>query len=267
MSLVLYEHPFALYCWKPLIALYERDVPFTARPRRGRPLRARGIVAAGLDSRARGRRRRDRRVIDDRRAPRPPWRRAAAGSHRPRQALQARLWDRMADGYIATPVQTIVADALRPADAKDPYGVAQAHATLDLAYATLDRQLDRRDHDGWLAGDEFTLADCAAAPALHYADVLHPIDRARTCCTGRLLRPGTDAIVGGTRDRGGTPLPPAVSAALAGPRQLSPGAAGRQRVRHRDVRALRAPVGVRLLRVVGLFRHRAPYFAAVSLTA
>jgi hypothetical protein len=77
-------------------------------------------------------------------------------------ALQARLWDRVADGYITTPVQTIVGDALRPRGAKDPHGVSHAHATVDLAYATLDRQLDGRDDEGRLAGDHFTLADCAA---------------------------------------------------------------------------------------------------------
>ena len=97
----------------------------------------------------------------------------------PDEALQARLWDRVADGYVATPVQKIVGDALRPADAKDPHGVSQAHAALDLAYATLDGQLDGRQQNGWLAGDEFTLADCAAVPALHYADVVHRLDRDR----------------------------------------------------------------------------------------
>jgi glutathione S-transferase len=79
------------------------------------------------------------------------------------------------DGYLATPVQTIVGNALRPTDAQDPHGVSQAHATL--AYATLERQLTARAPDGWLAGESFTLADCAAAPALHYADVLDPLDR------------------------------------------------------------------------------------------
>ena len=77
---------------------------------------------------------------------------------------EARLWDRVADGYLTTAVQKIVGDALRPADAKDPHGVSQAHTALELAYATLDRQLNGRDHDGWLAGDDFTLAE--AAPQL-----------------------------------------------------------------------------------------------------
>lgn len=177
MSLVLYQHPFAMYCWKPLIALYERDVPFTADlveadrsalatlwPPASIPV----LVDDGVvvpDSSI---------IVErlDRHGDTPPLIPTA-----PDEALQARLWDRVADGYLTTPVQRIVGDALRPPDAKDPHGVSQAQATLDLAYATLDRQLNGRDHDGWLAGDDFTLADCAAAPALHYADVVHPLDR------------------------------------------------------------------------------------------
>jgi glutathione S-transferase len=177
VSLVLYQHPFAMYCWKALIALYERDVPFTAdlveadrsaladlwQPA-SIPLLVDDSVAVPESS----------IIVEhlDRHGGAPP-----LIPTDPDEALQARLWDRVADGYVTTPVQKIVGDALRPSDAKDPHGVSRAHATLDLAYATLDRQLNGRAHRGWLAGDDFTLADCAAAPALHYADVVHPLDR------------------------------------------------------------------------------------------
>jgi glutathione S-transferase len=177
VSLVLHQHPFAMYCWKPLIALYERDVPFTAdlveadrsalaalwQPASIPVLVDDGVVVP------------ESSIIVERldrhgdAAPLIPTNND--------EALQARLWDRVTDEYVTTPVQRIVGDALRPSDAKDPQGVSQAHATLDLAYATLDRQLTGRGHDAWLASDDFTLADCAAAPALHYADVLHPLDR------------------------------------------------------------------------------------------
>jgi glutathione S-transferase len=177
VSLVLYQHPFAMYCWKPLIALYERDVPFTpdlveADRSALAALWPPASIPVLVD---------DRVVVPessiivehlDRHGDAPPLIPTA-----PDEALQARLWDRVADSDVTTPVQRIVGDALRPPDAKDPHGVSQAQATLDLAYATLDRQLNGRDHDGWLAGDDFTLADCAAAPALHYADVVHPLDR------------------------------------------------------------------------------------------
>jgi glutathione S-transferase len=177
VSLVLHQHPFAMYCWKALIALYERDVPFTAElveadrsalaalwPPASIPVLVDDSVVVSESS----------IIVErlDRHGDAPP-----LIPTDPDEALQARLWDRVADGYVTTPVQRIVGDALRSPDAKDPHGVSQAHATLDLAYAMLDRQLNGRDQDGWLAGDDFTLADCAAAPALHYADVLHPLDR------------------------------------------------------------------------------------------
>jgi glutathione S-transferase len=177
VNLVLYQHPFATYCWKALIALYERDVPFTADlveadrsalaalwPPASIPVLVDDGVVVSESS----------IIVEhlDRHGDAPP-----LIPTEPDEALQARLWDRVGDGYVTTPVQRIVGDALRPPDARDPHGVCQAHATLELAYATLDRQLNGRDHDGWLAGDDFTLADCAAAPALHYADVLHPLDR------------------------------------------------------------------------------------------
>jgi glutathione S-transferase len=176
MSLVLYQHPFALYCWKALIAIYERELPFTAEL-----VEADRSALAALWSPASMPLLVDDGVVVpessivvehlDRHGDAPP-----LIPIDPDAALQARLWDRVADGYVSTPVQTIVGDALRPSGAKDPHGVSRAHATLDLAYATLDHQLQQRDGEGWLAGDDFTLADCAAAPALHYADVLHALD-------------------------------------------------------------------------------------------
>jgi glutathione S-transferase len=177
LSLVLYQHPFALYCWKALIALYERDVPFTSElveadrsalaamwPPASIPLLVDDGVVVPESS----------IIVEhlDRHGDAPP-----LIPSDPDTALQARQWDRVVDDYVATPVQKIVGDALRPPDGKDPHGVAQAHAALDLAYATVDRQLDGRDHDRWLAGENFTIADCAAAPSLHYADVVHRLDR------------------------------------------------------------------------------------------
>jgi glutathione S-transferase len=176
MSLVLHSHPFAMYCWKPLIALHERGLSFTVAPEGDRAQIAElwppasipllvddgfvvpesSTIVEYLDRHGKA----ARLIPADRDA-----------------ALQARIWDRVADGYLSTPVQTIVANALRTDGGTDAHAVAQAHATLDLAYTTLERQLERAGASGWLAGEQFTLADCAAAPALHYADVLHELDR------------------------------------------------------------------------------------------
>jgi glutathione S-transferase len=71
----------------------------------------------------------------------------------------------------------IVGNALRPEESRDPYGVAQARTTLDTIYAWLDHALAGRQR---AAGDAFTLAEAAAAPALFYADWTHPIGQDRT---------------------------------------------------------------------------------------
>jgi glutathione S-transferase len=177
VSLVLYQHPFAMYCWKPLIALYERELPFTPElveadrsalaalwPPASMPVPVDGDIVVPESS----------IIVEhlDRHGDAPPLVPIEAGA-----ALDARLWDRVADVYVTTPVQKIVGDSLRPDDGKDPYGVSEAHAGLELAYTTLERHLSGRDRDGWPAGDAFTLADCGMAPALHYADVVLRLDR------------------------------------------------------------------------------------------
>jgi glutathione S-transferase len=84
-------------------------------------------------------------------------------------AMHARLWDRVIDGHVMTPMQKIVGDSLRPPGGRDPEGVMEARARLDQTYDLLDEHLTC---DGWAAGPAFTLADCAAAPALFYARVV-----------------------------------------------------------------------------------------------
>lgn len=88
-------------------------------------------------------------------------------------ALEVRLMDRIFDNYVSTPQQKIVFDAIRPEADRDPYGVAEARQMLDAAYGWLDGVMAKRE---WAAGNAFSLADCAAAPALFYAD--HPIGAA-----------------------------------------------------------------------------------------
>jgi glutathione S-transferase len=90
----------------------------------------------------------------------------------PRAALDVRMMDRFFDNYIMTPMQKIVFDCIRAAENRDHQGVAEAREMLDTAYRWLNDAMTRRE---WAAGDAFSLADCAAAPALFYADWTHPI--------------------------------------------------------------------------------------------
>jgi glutathione S-transferase len=168
-SLILHEHPFASYCWKALVALYERDVPFERnqiddeadRERLAElwPMASMPVIEdadAGIavpESTI---------VVEylDRFGEAPPLIPAE-----PEAALQSRLWDRVMDLRVQTPMQKIVLDNLRPEGAGDAYGIEEARENLDRIYLVLDEQLHGSD---WLAGPAFTLADCAAAPALFY---------------------------------------------------------------------------------------------------
>ena len=90
----------------------------------------------------------------------------------PLAAVEVRMMDRFFDNYVSTPQQKFVFDALRPEASRDAYGVAQAREMLDTSYAWLDGVMADRE---WAAGDQFSLADCAAAPFLFYADWTHRI--------------------------------------------------------------------------------------------
>jgi glutathione S-transferase len=180
MTLTLHEHPFAAYCWKALIALYERDVPFERHLVDGPEGRARlaelwplASIPVLVDDERRLTLPESTTIVEhlDGFGAAPP-----LVPRDPDAALQARLWDRIVDGHVMTPMQKIVGDALRPAGRTDPEGVEQARAALDQVYEILDVQLAQ---NAWLAGPQFTLADCAAAPALHYARVVQRWDEQR----------------------------------------------------------------------------------------
>jgi glutathione S-transferase len=81
------------------------------------------------------------------------------------------MWDRFYDHYVQEPMQKIVADRLRPEGKADAYGVELAKAQLRQVYGVMEREMDSKT---WAIGDDFTLADCAAAPALFYANTVVP---------------------------------------------------------------------------------------------
>ncbi len=180
MTLTLYEHPFATYCWKPLIALYERDVSFERQQLDDEADRARlaelwpmASIPTLVDD-ATGITLPESTIVTeylDRFGDAAPLIPAE-----PEAALQVRLWDRIMDLRVQTPLQKIVLDNLRPEGAGDPYGVAEAQSSLDRIYALIDDQVSGGE---WLAGPTFTLADVAAAPALFYARAVRRWDEKR----------------------------------------------------------------------------------------
>lgn len=201
MSPTLFAHPFSSYCQKVLIALYENKTPFTYR------LLDRNDTATMAEFEALWPMKRFPLLVDQQRTiaestiiiehlelhhPGPttliPHDRAAA--------LEVRFLDRCFDNYIQTPMQRIVSDSLRQEGERDPKGVDDARHMLDTAYGWLEHRLnDRR----WAMADQFGLADCAAAPALFYADWVHPISDAfpkvRAYRSRLLVRPSVARVV------------------------------------------------------------------------
>jgi glutathione S-transferase len=175
MSLTLYAHPFSSYCQKVLIALWEKGIPFTYRHLEepgageehvalwplgrfpvlvddGRTIAESSIIIEHLDLHHAGP---VRLLPDDREA-----------------ALEVRFMDRFFDHYVMTAMQKPVAEALRPDGGRKDEAMAEAGRALDTAYAWLEERLAGRS---WAAGESFSMADCAAAPSLFYADWVHRI--------------------------------------------------------------------------------------------
>jgi glutathione S-transferase len=87
-------------------------------------------------------------------------------------AWQTRLQDRFFDWYVHEPMQKIVTDKLRPQGCNDPHGVEQARALLQTSYGIIEAAIGAKS---WIMGADFTLADCAASPALYYANLVAPL--------------------------------------------------------------------------------------------
>lgn len=178
MSLKLYSHPLASFCHKVLIALYENATTFEpvlvdlGDPKSAAAFRAVWPMAKMpvLRDEARDCTVAESTVIIEYLDTyyRGPTRFVPVD---PDRAWQTRMWDRFYDHYVQEPMQKIVADRLRPADKPDPFGVEQAKDRLHQAYEVIEQAMAS---GGWAMGEEFTLVDCAAAPALFYANTVAP---------------------------------------------------------------------------------------------
>jgi len=176
MSLTLYFHPLSSFCHKALIALYENGTPFKPQlvnfmdpdenaafkalwPIRkfpllrddatGQTIPESSIVIEHLDNNYPGK------------TPLIP--------KDPAQALETRLRDRLCDLYLHLPMQKVVGDKLRPDGVRDPHGVEEAKSQIETSLGILDEFMAKRT---WIAGEAFTMADCAAAPPLFYIDMV-----------------------------------------------------------------------------------------------
>jgi glutathione S-transferase len=192
MSLTLHFHPLASYCWKALIALYENDIPFTPNlvdlgnpaeraalvklwgigkfpvlrdEARNETVPESSIIVEYLNRNYGGR---TQFIPDD------------AG-----RALQTRLRDRFYDLYVHLPMQKIMLDRLRPEGKTDPHGVEEARAQLRTSYAMIEQQMAKAV---WAMGEDFSLADCAAAPPLFYGNMAEPFGGAHKNLSAYLER-------------------------------------------------------------------------------
>lgn len=174
--LTLYGHPISSFTWKTLIALYENATPFTSitvdqdsyadfiakwpmgkfpiliDDDRKRTVTETSVIIEYLDIYYPGRIRFVPQDIDT--------------------ALEVRRWDRVFD-HLNVTMSKIVVDNIRPAGQRDPYGVEEAKRIIRGVYGVVETQLGARE---FIAGDSFTMADCAAAPALWYGVRNAPLD-------------------------------------------------------------------------------------------
>ncbi|MDB4991397.1 MAG: glutathione S-transferase [Myxococcaceae bacterium] len=179
MNLKLYQHPLAGFCHKVLIALYENDTPFeSCLVDLGNEASRSAFLEVWPIGKFPVLRVEDRAltipestIIIEYLAQYHP------GStdllpRDPERARETRLQDRFYDQYVSAPMQTIVGDHLRPPGQNDSYGVKHAKGVLQTAYGMIERAMATRT---WATGDAFSMADCAAAPALFFADFAEPL--------------------------------------------------------------------------------------------
>jgi len=182
MSLTLHYHPLSSFCWKALIALYDNNTSFTPNsvdlgdPNQRAELLNLWPIGKFPVLHDRGR----NEIVPESTIIIEYLDRYHAGATRfisadEERALKTRLRDRFLDLYVHLPMQKIIGHRLRPANAKDPNGVSEARAQLRKSYDIIGREMA----GPWAMGDDFTLADCAALPALFYANSVEPFGSAR----------------------------------------------------------------------------------------
>lgn len=182
MALTLYYHPLSSYCWKVLIALYENGTPFQARTvNLGNPAERAAYAALWPTAKI------PLLVDGERVVPETSIQIEYLDRHHPGPLrllpedadarLEVRLWDRVFDLHVMTPMQRFIAQQLRPEAERDAATLSGTVDDLGLAYDLIESRLGDR---AWAAGEAFNMADCAAAPALFYAAIVRPFSPEHT---------------------------------------------------------------------------------------
>ncbi len=206
MSLILYGHPFSSYTWKALIALYEKELPFEFRiideehPENGAALKTHWplgkfpVLEDGdkvlIESSI---------IIEHLDIKYPSSTRLIPAD--PAAALEVRFMDHVFDNHVMNMMQATVAEHipfLTPSP--DPHRIERAKAALTTIYGWLDAKLPE---SGWACDGDFSMADCAAAPSLFYADWVREIPdtlpRLKSYRAHLLARPSVMRAVDGGR--------------------------------------------------------------------
>ena len=196
MSLKLYFHPLSSFCQKVLIALYESGTPFTPRQidfgNQADRAELLNLWPIGkfpvLRDESRGATVPESSIIIEFVQLHYPGPLKLIPQQEP-LGVQTRLRDRFFDLYLNMEMQKIVGDRLRPAGSRDPLGVEQARTKIRTACDLAEKYIaGKTSNKTWIMGDAFTIADCAAAPALFYVDKLMPLADSHKGCAAYLER-------------------------------------------------------------------------------
>ncbi len=173
----LYYHPLSSYAQKVLIALHEKELEYEGElvnlrdpEERQKYLEVYPLGKIPLLMREDGRRIPESSIIIEyldgisdrgpRLIPRDP-----------EQGRVTRFKDRMMDLYVNETVTTLLFQSWKPESEQDPERIDTAKFRLDVMYGFMDQGLGEHE---WMAGDAFTMADCAAAAPLLYAQEVAP---------------------------------------------------------------------------------------------
>ena len=86
---------------------------------------------------------------------------------------QTRFYDRVSDLYFNDAITTLLFQARREEADRIPEKIEAATFNLNCTYGYFNDILGKQT---WLMGDNFSMADCAAIPALYYAQESAPFD-------------------------------------------------------------------------------------------